>query len=211
MHNLCIPGTVAIFFRRVVHAVSTLSTLSIAQQYHALQGNPKPELTAAGESQQPPKAGETTLFSIEIAQKWAQAWSQVAPLEEQLTRGTKHSSAFASFSSTTAVGLSLPWLNSRWSLSPKTDRIAETTVAHPEVNDTYPSPEANKPAPSNPGGQRHRDPHMNDDVIHQLMYNPTLYDPVRKPRFPIVLCHGRVQPLNPYRMILTHAQRPLRV
>jgi triacylglycerol lipase len=196
MHNLCIPGTVAIFFRRVVHAVSTLSTLSIAQQYHALQGTPKPENTVLGESQPPPKTGETTLFSSEIAQKWIRAWSQVAPLEEQLTRGTKYSSTFANFSSTTAVGLSLPWLNSRWSLPPKAERIVETTVPHTEVNDTSPSPEANKSASPNPGGQRHRDPHMNDDVIHQLMYNPALYDPLRKPRFPIVLCHGRVQPLT---------------
>ena len=26
--------------------------------------------------------------------------------------------------------------------------------------------------------------------IQQLLFNPTLFDPVRKPRFPIVLCHG---------------------
>ncbi|TBU21832.1 alpha/beta-hydrolase [Dichomitus squalens] len=26
--------------------------------------------------------------------------------------------------------------------------------------------------------------------IHRLMHNPALYDPVRKPRYPIVLCHG---------------------
>ena len=28
------------------------------------------------------------------------------------------------------------------------------------------------------------------DQIHQLIENPALYDPVRKPRYPIVLCHG---------------------
>ena len=28
------------------------------------------------------------------------------------------------------------------------------------------------------------------DIIHQLLRNPTLYDPIRKPRYPIVLCHG---------------------
>ena len=32
-----------------------------------------------------------------------------------------------------------------------------------------------------------RDP---DDTIHRLLRNPTLYDPIRTPRFPIVLCHG---------------------
>ncbi|OJA14186.1 hypothetical protein AZE42_06508 [Rhizopogon vesiculosus] len=29
-----------------------------------------------------------------------------------------------------------------------------------------------------------------DDTIHLLLRNPTLYDPIRTPRFPIVLCHG---------------------
>lgn len=33
-----------------------------------------------------------------------------------------------------------------------------------------------------------------DDVIHQLMSNPVLYDPLRKPRYPIVLCHGMSRP-----------------
>ncbi|KAG2365101.1 hypothetical protein BDR07DRAFT_1399851 [Suillus spraguei] len=28
------------------------------------------------------------------------------------------------------------------------------------------------------------------DTIHRLLQNPTLYDPIRAPRFPIVLCHG---------------------
>ena len=28
------------------------------------------------------------------------------------------------------------------------------------------------------------------DQIHLLMSNPALYDPLRKPRYPIVLCHG---------------------
>lgn len=29
-----------------------------------------------------------------------------------------------------------------------------------------------------------------DDTIHRLMHNPVLYDPLRKPRYPIALCHG---------------------
>lgn len=28
------------------------------------------------------------------------------------------------------------------------------------------------------------------DVIHSLMLHPALYDPIRRPRYPIVLCHG---------------------
>lgn len=29
-----------------------------------------------------------------------------------------------------------------------------------------------------------------NDVIHQLMNNPVLHDPLRRPRYPIALCHG---------------------
>ncbi|THV05269.1 alpha/beta-hydrolase [Dendrothele bispora CBS 962.96] len=29
-----------------------------------------------------------------------------------------------------------------------------------------------------------------DDTIHRLIANPVLYDPLRRPRYPIVLCHG---------------------
>lgn len=28
------------------------------------------------------------------------------------------------------------------------------------------------------------------DTIHRLMNNPTLFDPARAPRYPVVLCHG---------------------
>ena len=28
------------------------------------------------------------------------------------------------------------------------------------------------------------------DIIHRLLYSPLLYDPVRAPRNPVVLCHG---------------------
>jgi len=32
--------------------------------------------------------------------------------------------------------------------------------------------------------------HPSPDPIHQLMQNPPLYNPLRTPRYPIVLCHG---------------------
>jgi len=38
------------------------------------------------------------------------------------------------------------------------------------------------------------------DTIHQLLANPLLYDPLRTPRFPIVLCHGEsISPSRPIR------------
>ena len=39
----------------------------------------------------------------------------------------------------------------------------------------------------------HHLPHRDrpTDTIHQLIHSPVLYDPVRKPRNPIALCHGK--------------------
>ena len=37
---------------------------------------------------------------------------------------------------------------------------------------------------------RDRDNRESLDEIHRLMQNPVLYDPLRAPRYPIVLCHG---------------------
>lgn len=38
---------------------------------------------------------------------------------------------------------------------------------------------------------KHLPPHDRPkDTIHQLIHSPVLYDPVRKPRNPIALCHG---------------------
>jgi len=33
------------------------------------------------------------------------------------------------------------------------------------------------------------------DVIHQLLVHPALFDPIRTPRYPIVLCHGQAAKL----------------
>ena len=35
-----------------------------------------------------------------------------------------------------------------------------------------------------------REGRENVDAIHRLMQNPVLYDPLRAPRYPIILCHG---------------------
>ncbi|KAG2131795.1 alpha beta-hydrolase [Suillus clintonianus] len=42
------------------------------------------------------------------------------------------------------------------------------------------------------GGFSPKEPSEGDstDTIHRLLRNPALYDPIRAPRFPIVLCHG---------------------
>ena len=80
-----------------------------------------------------------------------------------------------------------------------------------EVND--PQPDADPPPPPRPPPERppredHDKEHQKtppkdrvdlpcqdakvtpSDIIHQLLVNPALYDPLLTPRYPIVLCHG---------------------
>jgi len=37
---------------------------------------------------------------------------------------------------------------------------------------------------------RAREERQNVDEIHRLIQNPVLYNPLRAPRYPIILCHG---------------------
>ncbi|KAG1715711.1 hypothetical protein ID866_1427, partial [Astraeus odoratus] len=69
------------------------------------------------------------------------------------------------------------WLTPGYKFSWFTLRLATNLGQDP-----FPSPSSVTQKPKvDPGKQ---------DVIHRLMNNPTLFDPIRTPRYPIVLCHG---------------------
>src|SRR5882672_1398052 len=59
--------------------------------------------------------------------------------------------------------------------------------------DEQPLKQENDPVNSHTSSttQPHHSP--SKDIIHQLLVNPALFDPVRTPRFPIVLCHGTIK------------------
>ena len=65
-----------------------------------------------------------------------------------------------------------------WNLSLADGSGAST---NPQGDDDLQEPPRRTMSPSRP---------RRNDQIHQLISHPTLYDPVRKPRYPIVLCHG---------------------
>lgn len=46
------------------------------------------------------------------------------------------------------------------------------------------------------------------DLIHQLLVSPALYNPLRKPRFPIVLCHGGSSSLQLFGIMMWLIMRP---
>ncbi|KAI9430972.1 alpha/beta-hydrolase [Lactarius indigo] len=59
-------------------------------------------------------------------------------------------------------------------------------LSEPPRTDTDPDPDGRSPVPYPPSPTEHED----RGAIHRLMQSPVLYDPLRAPRFPIVLCHG---------------------
>lgn len=73
-------------------------------------------------------------------------------------------------------------------LNGSTEADGEST---PPYSDPNPSPD---PGPSPPGPpepmDRARQERQDVDEIHRLIQSPVLYNPLRAPRYPIVLCHG---------------------
>jgi triacylglycerol lipase len=69
-------------------------------------------------------------------------------------------------------------------LSGSTKTDGETIPPFSDHN-AGPSP----PEPPEPM-DRAKEERQNVDEIHRLIQNPVLYNPLRAPRYPIVLCHG---------------------
>ena len=91
------------------------------------------------------------------------------------------------YSAAGVLGL-LPWFrptrpHSTQSTAPiPPDQISQAySNAAPEYHP--PGPESEPPAPRWP-----KEP--SEDTIQKLMSSPALFDPLRTPRYPIVLCHG---------------------
>ncbi|KAG5644540.1 hypothetical protein DXG03_008194 [Asterophora parasitica] len=81
-------------------------------------------------------------------------------------------------------------LPSRWSWPAL---LSTLTQVQPSIHppDPPPPPHHNRRPPLNrvPPPEP-KEPPLPPDTIHQLIQNPALYEPVRSPRYPIVLCHG---------------------
>jgi hypothetical protein len=58
----------------------------------------------------------------------------------------------------------------------------------------YP-PRQPEPSPNPPKRPKERESES-IDTIHRLMWHPALYEPMRRPRYPIVLCHGTNSAVN---------------
>ncbi|KAF5360872.1 hypothetical protein D9756_004948 [Leucocoprinus leucothites] len=94
-----------------------------------------------------------------------------------------------------ADALSIPWLGRT---------ISWSSVPSLQMNLNPNDPQDDPPPSPNrrPDRKQDQDPfkvlpshekklaQLPPDIIHQLLTSPTLFEPLRKPRFPIVLCHG---------------------
>ncbi|THG98575.1 hypothetical protein EW145_g7402 [Phellinidium pouzarii] len=84
-----------------------------------------------------------------------------------------------------------PPLRQKHSVS--SDENNNETLFHGNLDENVSPQEPPSPPPSPSPRLPPPDTNLNEQSlspIHALMLNPTLFDPIRKPRFPIVLCHG---------------------
>ena len=92
--------------------------------------------------------------------------------------------------------ISVPWITNDW--------IWSSVFFSPQLEEPQPSqpppppdiklpPRSEPPLPQKdplPESESEKPNTLPPDIIHQLLVNPALYDPLRTPRYPIVLCHG---------------------
>jgi len=112
------------------------------------------------------------------------------------------------------AGTSAPdWVPGKWSWSwprlfsspspPEIEPESETTPLRTRTS-LSPQPTRSEKEPLNDESSRQGkdlsmpfttlQPPLSSDIIHQLLANPALYDPIRTPRFPIILSHGTIIP-----------------
>ncbi|KAJ7757049.1 Alpha/Beta hydrolase protein [Mycena metata] len=160
------------FFRRLVNVISTLS---VSNQY-LLHKQARAEEKAEG--RQP---AWSTLNSLKIPE-WRWVLWNTTPLASRSGSSIVHASTG-----------SLPWWS--WptlSMSTQSQKTGSDSAGSTANNSPSTRPKPRKPyksTPPNPPPDMDQDP-PTPDAIHQLLLHPALFDPLRTPRYPIVLSHG---------------------
>ena len=206
MSNIWFPVPVALFLRRVLNI---LSTLSITHHYLLPQRSTNRH-SYANELRSQPADRVMSGNRRSYAESYVM-WTTIIEnnLDGILQGVYTMTFCFAkvyigldflfSFPSVASGKLSIPWIrwSARLSLFHPASRSADY-VQHPKdqvgvekMNQCSSDPNSCPPpqGPSEPANSGKED---RDDrgEIHRLIQNPVLYDPLRAPRYPIVLCHG---------------------
>ncbi|KAF9009441.1 Alpha/Beta hydrolase protein [Cyathus striatus] len=202
MSSLYVPVNVFLLFRRLVNVVSTLS---ISNQYFLYHPASPPIPNQSSPTSRAPFAAATPSISDQVDWPWwacRSNWDRIMLSDNRLkTMGIIRDEWSLPSSVLKSGAISLPWLGGGWSwpsCSPLSNPPQATLFESPppmnnRKNRLTPKPnkeqkkkkelftlppELQDPKPSPP------------DLIHQLLANPALLDPIRTPRYPIVLCHG---------------------
>ena len=199
MTNVYFPAQVVTIIKRLADVVSTIS---ISNHYFLSKSD--------NVHRQPPPANEPGVFSAwrtyhglekTYWTSWANMeWSRFADLRGSLFKEASLSgkppfqavSSCHNLMSLLATELTLQWFNTKWPWR------SLLTSLETELPTNEPSP----PSPKNGNRQRgnrqmrsqYRDKVQDSyslDTMHQLLQNPALYSPLRTPRYPLVLCHGK--------------------
>ncbi|KAH9059938.1 alpha/beta-hydrolase [Lactarius vividus] len=171
MSTIWLPVPVATLFRRLVNVISTAS---IAHHY-LLPSRSRP----ASEHDRSPRSACRVLQESGSQDVGAAAYAPPGK--------TGAADGLDGF-----LKVSIPWL--RWPARPSlfqpasrtanyAQQLSEPPRTEPDGRSPVPSPYPPPPSPTPPE-------HEERGAIHRLMQSPVLYDPLRAPRFPIVLCHG---------------------
>ncbi|THH12923.1 hypothetical protein EW146_g7241 [Bondarzewia mesenterica] len=98
---------------------------------------------------------------------------------------------------TKAGGISIQWPRWRWPDVPRLSFFGEKQDTTPDVGTPDEEQEQEIKHQNMPTSHPRRPPPRDEyvdpatlDTIHRLILSPVLYDPIRTPRYPIVLCHG---------------------
>ncbi|KAG6887327.1 hypothetical protein C0995_016146 [Termitomyces sp. Mi166 len=176
MNSVYFPAHVVLVLRRIVNV---LSSLSISNQYILLKQAQADEERAKLQPTNP-KASSLAPSLLDLQ---GQEWPNLTSLKSWDWRRTLNLAASSVNGS--------PSIGTRWSWPALLSTFTQTDLPtardpppplKPQKNDKRSDAQTRLPeltrAPAPP------------DTIHQLMQNPALYDPLRVPRYPIVLCHG---------------------
>ncbi|KII91077.1 hypothetical protein PLICRDRAFT_556245 [Plicaturopsis crispa FD-325 SS-3] len=191
MNSIYFPVHVVAILRRLVNI---LSTLSLSNQYLVLNKPHTDSTTVDARTR-----WRETLNELRAAQyPWRSLVANSAPDIRAAARPTdaqtsRSETAKATSLSSTMTGTSWYGQGAAW---PSTHYTSEAQslerpndVTRPAIDSsTHNSRPSNFPN-KNPPPEVENEPES-VDIIHRLMEHPALFDPIRTPRYPIVLCHG---------------------
>lgn len=184
MNSVYFPAQVVLLLRRIVNVISTLS---ISNQYLLLKQASADEQRVNTRVADSPSLKHPQVKLGDVGVRWPWWWSYRRDWEWPRLMLQDKWPVKQYQETTTRAHKTLHWVGMHWSWFSSTSgqMDAQTQVSTPQLDFQDEAPRQSPP----------REPPIELDpipldIIHQLIQNPALYDPLRTPRYPIVLCHG---------------------